>query len=106
MEHAGPAIDHAGNAVLIRNRLYDSGLTSYRWIQPDPGDFPPAPALSSDGLTAFPGKWPGYWRVDVATATATERIILPRVPWRIIPHPDGERLIIFGWRWLGIVDLR
>ena len=106
LQHAGPALDHAGNAVLIRNRLYNSDLTSYAWIQPDPGYFPPAPALSADGHTAFPGSWPGYWRVDAATGTATERIILPRLPWRIIAHPDGQRLIVFGWGWLGVVDLR
>lgn len=106
LEHAGPALDHAGNAVLIRNRLYNSDLTSYGWIQPDPRFFPPAPALSADGHTAFPGIWPGYWRIDAATGTPTERIILPRFPWRIIAHPDGQRLIVFGWQWLGVVDLR
>jgi hypothetical protein len=35
-----------------------------------------------------------------------ERIILPRFPWRLVAHPDGERLIVFGWQWVGIVDLR
>ncbi|MFQ6045117.1 MAG: hypothetical protein ACE5PT_01990 [Gemmatimonadales bacterium] len=105
LDHAGPSLDHAGAAVLIRNRLYDSALTSYRWLLPDPGYFPPARALSADGQVAFIGNWPGYWTVDVASGTVGEQVILPRFPWRMIAHPDGRRLIVFGWRWVGVVDV-
>lgn len=104
--HLGPAIDDHGDAILVRNRLYDATVTSYRWILPDPHDAPQASALSSDGQTAFVGNWPGYWRVATSTGAVSERIILPRTPYRIIAHPDGQRLIVFGWQWVGIVDLR
>jgi hypothetical protein len=95
-----------GDVVLIRNRLYQSDLTDYRWILPDPEWSPPAHALSADGATAFIGNFPGYWKVDVATGAVIERVVLPRFPWRMIAHPDGQRLIVFGWLWLGVVDLR
>ena len=106
LAHAGPAIDHTGSSILIRNRLYSEDLTTSRWIQPDPGYLPPAPAIAADGRTAFLGSWPGYVRVDPATATLQERIILPRVAWRMLAHPDGQRLVVWGWRWVGVVDLR
>jgi hypothetical protein len=104
--HIGPSLDQGGTEILIRNRLYGPELTTYRWIQPDAGYFAPAHDLSLDGRTAFLGLWPGYAPVDVATATAGQRIILPRIPWQIIAHPDGQRLIVFGWRWVGIVPPR
>lgn len=103
--NAGPAINQDGTAILFRNRLYNSDLSSYRWIQPDPGFSPPAPALSADGQTAYLGGWPGYRIVDVATGIAGGRVILPRVPSRVIAHPDGQRLYIFGWFWVGLIQL-
>jgi hypothetical protein len=106
LPHAGPAIDRAGTAILMQNRLYDGEMSSMRWSQPDPGYLPTAAALSADGQVAFLGNWPGYWRIDAATGAVDERIILPRIPWRIVAHPDGERLIVFGWQWVGMVDLR
>jgi len=106
INHAGPSLDHLGNSVLIRNRLYDSELSNYRWLLPDPGGVPPAQALSADGRTAFFGACPGYWKVDVATGEVLERVILPRIADRIVAHPDGRRLIVFGWMWMGVVDLQ
>jgi hypothetical protein len=106
LPHAGPALDHTGTAMLMQNRLYDGALGNERWSHPDPGGLPTAAALSADGRVAFLGNWPGYWRIDASTGAVGERIILPRFPWRLVAHPDGERLIVFGWQWVGIVDLR
>ena len=102
---ADPALDPMGSMVLIRHRLYDRELANYRSLLPDVWN-PGIPAISWDGNTAFIGNWPGYWRLDVATAAVQERVILPFETWRLIPHPDGQRLIAFGWQWVGAVDLR
>jgi hypothetical protein len=102
---ADPALDPAGSMVLMRHRLYDRQLTTYRSLLPyvwNPG----TPAISWDGETAFIGNWPGFWRVDVASGVVQERVILPFAAWRLVPHPDRQRLIAFGWRWVGAVDLR
>lgn len=106
VDHAGPSLDHTGNTVLVRNRVYDAQLSAYRWILPDPGDNPRAHALSADGRFAYICNWPGYWKVDVATGEVIEKVFLPQYPARILAHPDGQRLIVFGHLWLGIVDLR
>lgn len=107
-DHLGyqePAFDRAGTNVLVRNRLYDRELTAYRSLLPDP-HLPDPQALSWDGGTAFIGEWPGYWRLDVESGAVIDRVILPRIAWRLIPHPDGQRLIVFGGGWAGVVDLR
>ena len=101
-----PALNDDGTAILVRNRLYDNDLTTYRSILPDPTSAPPIASLSADGQTTFVGSWPGYWRVDAATGTVTEKVILPRGPGIVIAHPDGQRLIVSDWRWVGVVDLR
>lgn len=101
-----PALDDDGSAILIRNRLYNADLTTYRSTLPEPKSAPPIVSLSADGQTAFAGSWPGYWRVDAATGAVTEKVILPRGPGIVIAHPDGQRLIVSNWRWVGVVDLR
>jgi len=106
LSSAGPALDHSGATIVIRGRVYDGDLNSSRGLEPDPSFVPPSPALSADGKTVFLGSWPGYVRGNTETGALAERIILPRVPWRMFAHPDGQRMVVFGWRWIGVVDLR
>jgi len=106
LQHAGPSLDHTGATVLMRNRLYNSDLTDYRWLLPDPGYNTRAHALTDDGRTAYIGNWPGYWKIDVATGDVLEKVILPRVAHQLIAHDDGSRLIVSSSSWFGIVDLR
>jgi hypothetical protein len=101
-----PAFDRAGTDILLRNRLYDHLFTSFRWMGSEQRDLPGTQALSWDNTQAFVGSIPGYWRFDVASGAEIERVILPRQPTKLIVHPDGQRLIVFGDKWVGEVDLR
>jgi hypothetical protein len=104
MANPGPYVRSDGSS-LSRNRLFDAQLNFVKQVLPDPGQFPEAQALSSDGRWAFVGNWPGYWKVDLQSGQVVERVILPRPAGRLIPHPDGQRLIVMYGRWVGVVQL-
>jgi hypothetical protein len=101
---AGPYLSTDGFS-LHRNRLYDAQLHLVRQVLPDPGQLSPPQALSPDGQWAYIADWPGYWKVDVQTGQVLERVILPWVPGLIVPHPDGQRLIVMTGSRVGVVQV-
>ena len=108
-----PAIDSAGNAILISDSLLSRSLSLTRSLPPT-CQYWCARTLSPDGRIAYYGSrlpsaqgadnGPGYRRIDAQSGALLETGFLPWLPELIIPLLDGKRVVVFRDNWAGLVD--
>ncbi len=103
-----PGIDSTGQHLLFASRLYDRSLQTSRQLllSCSPAD----PGLSADARWAYVGNGCSvgarYEKIDAATGAVAETVYVPFAPMRLLPLPDGQRLVVVAGNWLGVVDLR